>query len=151
MPEGSDVVVGGDEFSTEGSSGPKQIMFTYGRPTAVVKDMGSSTVMACPIDSDVYPDFWMVDESSISLRLPTSAVAGQAAAEGLKVIIGLVDKDGLKDVESVALDGVGDIKGLDSTEPGGAFIIDVKPPLEEPSKGQRKLEITVYKRYETVL
>jgi len=151
IPAGSQVKVSGKEFTTKECVNPRQISFAYGIPTAIVKQNGTSSVMSCPIDSDIYPDFWIADESSISLSVSKTVALGQSTGDGLRVLLGIVDENGLEDIEDISLEGLGDISTYDEQEPAGAFLLLTEPVADELSDAPQEIKLRIFKKYENIL
>jgi hypothetical protein len=148
-PTGARVEISGKQVAPV-TGAPVPLVFFPGAPSAVISSAGSNIVMACPIDTETYPETWIIGSGFVGFRLPQSA--GQAGADSsMTVLIGIADNVNLESLEGIAVHGVGDVKPVRASAlPTDGFLVVATPTSESLSRGKQSVTLRVFKQYKTV-
>jgi len=154
-PAGASIEVGGKKVSPPAATEQNLLLsFEIGNPYIAYSTNSDVVFIACPIDSETYPQAWSLSSGTLS---PSPRDTSALAENGYNsmIIFGMAERADLDSVVSKARAGIGDPARVASS-PGDAqssngFALVVRPGLEELQKGSHQVTLKVFKQYQKVL
>lgn len=152
-PAGATVEVGGQKAEGVLEPGKSSLYaFQVGNPYVAFGTGNGIVFAACPIDSESYPDSWLLTSDTVTPKLSGSS---SALAGGFKttMILGVTDKEGLESVIGRSRNGIGDPSSSANTpvvESTDGFTVLTIPGLDKLSRGKQPLTLKILKQYEQV-
>jgi len=151
MPAGSQTNVSGRPGGAATIDKPFQVDFDPGRPYAAYNSAGSWVVLACPVDSDIYPDAWTVGDHYIGADVERTALLS-AGGRSLTTLIGITEKQNIESLVEKARKGSERPDAAAGEESAGdeGFFVGVAPVYNNLKKGRQHVTLTILKRYQKV-